>query len=713
MKKWSILSVVLFCLLLFSPSVTKAAERSTIDISLECGFKGNVKTGSCLPVQITLENRGEAFKGMLEMEVPVQAENQDVYSSIWMNGNNRESNKNRVYTYQKEITLEKGETKKETFYLELPIFEGGLHVRVKEGKTVVSTAEINSKFSENSSRILVGIVSKMPDGISELDGMLVDIAQGYVPEAFVKTILLEPEEIYPNPDALNQLDLLIADKDSAFSQEQRTALTRWRINGGFYLERNGEHLVELFQKMLNGEQREKFQNHLEQMQTYYFGETGGVDRVPVSRKPSMGVFLFILVGYVVMAGPGLFLILKKKKKQKYLWAGICGMSVLFTGIIWMIGKQTSISAPFISYCGLYEQQDNVWSEVANIGIQAPYNYKYQLYLDSEYRLLPIGMGSTGGQLSRSESAEKVNIRLGEKKNKVTIENMSSFTQNFFKLEKNKMLTDEETIQLKLVGDGENLEGTWENPTKYSIRNAVLVMKNRAAVLGKLPAGSQGEIADAPLYSCGIEGMKVLLQSEMDFSDFAYPEYEVSNLEEQTWSVMRNENPKQAYLLGIVENPDLEFQENSGYKVFGSALLKMPVNVKWEKDGYYWCPNLEAYGESQIGEFSAETNLMYGKEATVDYHLKFPGNVKEITLFNVEYDEEKYYFPFQGHIAFYSWESGRFEEIHEWNRTLQEEELQKYLSATGVIRIRYLLEDTLNTRERSCMLPCLEAIGKVG
>lgn len=448
------------------------------------------------------------------------------------------------------------------------------------------------------------------------------------------------------------------------------------------------------------------------MQIYRFGETAGLDQVPVSKRPSMGTYLFLLGIYIAAVGPGIFIFLKKKKKQRYLWRGICLLSLLFMTIIAILGRKTSIHAPFISYSGLYEQQEDVWSENVKIGIQAPFNAEYQLYLDNSYSLLPMGVSASESKVSRPESAEQINIRLGEEDNKITIGNMAVYTQNLFELERNKRISGGEVIQVNLSGDGENLEGSWKNPTGYDIKNAILVMRNRTAILGDLDAGSAGEISRCSLYSCGNEGLKVLMNQKTDFSEFEYPKYELEKLNSQAWSILRNASPDQAYLLGIVKNPDMDFQENSGYSVFGSALIQIPLRVSWEKNGYLWCPNLEGYGENLNGEYSSETNLMYGKVATVDYPVDFLGDIQELTLFPVEFDEEKYYFSFQGHVAFYIWESGEYEEIHDWNRTLPGEKLKKYLSERGVIRARYILDDTLDTRERACMLPCLQAVGKV-
>ena len=395
--RWLPEIVALFFIIISAfPVYASTQEESPVTFRLEYGFKNNVKNGACFPLKVFLENRGKDFQGILEMEVPVLAENQDIHSSIGLNSDPWYTSKNRIYTYEKKIVLKEGEKRTETFYLELPMFEGTCLVRLKEGSQVVSSEEINCNFSENTSRILMGVISEDKEGIGELDGMQVSFEQEYISEAFVKTIAMETEDIYPDPDALQQLDLLIVDQGTEFEPKQQLALDRWMGSGGVYLERlPGESVSQMFQNFIEGERRAEFIQYLEQMQTYTFGDTTGLVDVPVSKRPAMGKYVLLLAVYVLIVGPGLFLVLKKKKKQKYLWGGICLCSLVFVIFIGIMGKPTNLHAPFISYHGLYEQKNNVWTETVQMGIQAPYNNEYQLYLDKNYKLLPSNMGSTG------------------------------------------------------------------------------------------------------------------------------------------------------------------------------------------------------------------------------------------------------------------------------------------------------------------------------
>ena len=712
-KKESSYGIILFiciCMLSFLLPISVKAEE-TVNLNLEYGFRNNIKSGSCFPLQVLMENTGEAFEGTLEISIPIAGDYMGLTNSLWMGVSEWGNNSAHVYCYKKEISLQKGENKKEIFYLELPAFDGYLEVRLKDGKETLCEKKLTCNFSENNSRILVGIVSEDITGMEQMDGMQIQADGAYGLESFVKTIPLETEDIYPNPDALSQLDVLIVDAGSELSENQKIALTRWKENGGFYLERNGENLYELFQGFLNGEESDGFSEHLDRMRSYSFGDDGGVSQVPVREKPSMGKYLVVLCIYAVVAGPGIYLLLRKRDKRKYLWSYICILSVFFMGIIWMMGKKTNLYAPIISYNGLYEQQDDIWSETLHIGIQAPYNSSYHLYLDNEYTLLPVNIGSDSMKEDRTDTSESVVIQMGERSNRITMNHMASFTQNCFKLEKNRK-TDDKQLKIELHGENNKVYGTWENSTSYDICNAMLVMPDRAALIGDLKAGENGRIADSRLYACGNGGFEVLVKEQMNFDEYQYPEYEISNLSSQVWSALRDRNPQQAYLLGIIQNPDLDFQGESGYKIYGSTLFQMQVDVNWNNGEDIWCPNMEAYGVSRNSDFSADTNLLNGKEATVDYKAEGLGNPETITFFQADYDNEKYYFPFEGKVTLYCWETDTFEEIQNWETTLYGNVLKRYLADDGTIRVRYLLDDTINTTNRTCMLPCLSASGKV-
>ena len=62
-KKESSYGIILFiciCMLSFLLPISVKAEE-TVNLNLEYGFRNNIKSGSCFPLQVLMENTGEAF----------------------------------------------------------------------------------------------------------------------------------------------------------------------------------------------------------------------------------------------------------------------------------------------------------------------------------------------------------------------------------------------------------------------------------------------------------------------------------------------------------------------------------------------------------------------------------------------------------------------------------------------------------------------------
>lgn len=699
---------LLFFLLPVSP---KAEEKMPVELQLAYGFAGNIKSGNSVPLTVSMTNHGRDFSGMLTIEIPVQGENQALGDALWM-GNSQygQAAGSRVYAYEKEISIKAEETLEETFYLELPVFESYLYVTVTEGDRTLGAASLAINTSENQQRLLVGVITADPKELEELDGLQVTLEGDYPQEAFVRAISLEAEDIYPDPQALGHLDILIADEDTAFTPDQQLAIDTWRQEGGYYLKKDQRSCVEMTEALIYGEGQETFYEKLNNAGTYTFGETGTLGAVPVRQSPSMMKYLILLLIYVFLAGPGIYLILKRKNRRKYLWIAICCLAVAFVALMAVLGRKTSVRAPVLTCNGSYIQRDNLWKEQLELGIQAPYNSEYQLYLDADYRLRPWEVGTDGARLTDSDFAEQIDIRMGQEKNKITISHVPSFRQNFFTLQKERRNEEKTGITAELLGTDQAVEGTIANQTPYTIDCAVFLMKNRAAVAGTIAAGESVKVKNLPLKACNPISMEDFVKDHFDFSEYPFPDYQKEYFSQMMVEAMYGLEDGEMILFGIVKNPDLSFQENSGYKIYGTVTANVDVQADWSSEGYTYCPNLEIYGTSEDGIFYEMDNVLYEQEIVVNYPA---GTAESLTFSAGDRQEGAYYHSFDGAVAFYSWSQGVYVEVENWQRTFLRKELEPYLSGEGVLRVQY----RQTTRERdgqeqkTRLLPYISAVRK--
>ena len=709
--------IVLVLLILLLPCLVWAEDEpeNDIEITLNWGFNGKEgNSDACLPVTATLTNHGEAFEGQLEMEVPVAgSQESDLGESLTMIGNDMDYTRSKVCVWKKNIALAAGETRQETFYLTFPWANGTVQAYLKDGSRTVQTESLSKNFSANQNIALIGVIGAQPEDVQQLDGIQIsaDTTEG-MGDIFVSVYQMDASEIPDSWKDLGQLDALLIKSEAAISGEQWVTLHRWQQEGGILLTAEaGQDFFEIFQDFLNGETRPTFFDRISEKWGYVVSTGYDTSQIPVRKRPSLIKYFILILFYACVAGPGLYLILKRQGKRKYFWSGVTLLSVLFLGIMAVMGTSTRLTAPVLTMKRMYTQQDHIWGETMQLGVQAPYNSTYQLYLDKSYHLTMSSESGYSVEEVNTDITDKVEIYEKEDCYKLTFSRLPVFAGNAFFLNRDHAVSPEEEIQIHASGDNEHIEGRWKNPTGYRIENAILVLTNRIVFLGDLEPGEEGTFSEK-IHSYGNGGLEKILRKYLDLKDAEYPDYAVNAVMEQVWDAQRKET-EGVCLLGTISNSDTSFEMNSGYEVDGISQFYMPVDISWQKEeGTIFCPNAEVLASVESGSATAGTNLMYGQDAVLNYDLSGLGEITGIKFFKPEYDDPKYFEPFRGQVAFYCWSSGEYETISKWEKLFDGTELEKYLSAEGTLRVRYQVADDMDVTNKNCTLPCLQITGKV-
>ena len=384
--------IVLVLLILLLPCLVWAEDEpeNDIEITLNWGFNGKAgNSDACLPVTATLTNHGEAFEGQLEMEVPVAGNQEsDLGESLTMIGNDMDYTRSKVCVWKKNIALAAGETRQETFYLTFPWANGTVQAYLKDGSRTVQTASLSKNFSANQDIALIGVIGAQPEDVQQLDGIQIsaETTEG-MGDIFVSVYQMDASEIPDSWKDLGQLDALLIGPEAAISGEEWVTLHRWQQEGGILLTvEDGQDFFEVFENFLNGESRPTFFDRLSEKWGYVVYTGYDTSQIPVRKRPGLIKYFILILFYACLAGPGLYLILKKQGKRKYFWSGVTLLSVLFLGIVALLGTGTRLTAPVLTMRRMYTQQDHIWGETLQLGVQAPYNNTYQLYLDKSYHL---------------------------------------------------------------------------------------------------------------------------------------------------------------------------------------------------------------------------------------------------------------------------------------------------------------------------------------
>ena len=686
--------------------------KEPIHLEVQYGFGNYIKSHIAVPVRVKVVCEEESIVGKIQIQVPVQSEG-NLNASIWMSDIEGRNNKEQCYIWEKEITLEAGQSLTEDFFIELPANHGYFMVCVMSKNKILISEEVVCDVTDQGSRLFMGVVSQAKEEIARLNGLEISKDAYHTNEVFLKTIALKSEDIYDNPLAFEQLDVLVVDKGTEFSKEQKEAIEIWQSRGGLYYEKEEESLVEAVSLLQKGEWAGPFDNIIRSIGQDSSKEES-FDQIPLKEKIPIGRYIFIICLYLILIGPGLYWMLKGKREPYWLLGGVCAVSFLFIVIIYLIGRSINIGKPAICHKTLYEQGDSYRKESIDFSIQAYKMQDFAFVLDESYQILPKGLGMVGNKSVDTQRAETITFMQNTQQNKMLLENVSAYRQNCFYMERYTKLSEDEQITFQIRAEEESLQIYWDNPTPYCLKQVVVVMENRIAVIGEIKPYAHASVKEAKMYSYSNQGMLTLFQDLLDFSEYDFPEYEMENLMDTIKEQLEDQDYKKenAFVIGIVENESTTFSENVGFEVYGSALMKIDVEIEWEEEQIRWCPNLEVYGKVYKGKYQVDTNLLQSQQAIIDYPTSQIGKLLSLEFFSSDYDNLSYNLPFSGQIYLFNWQTDTFSEVLLWDTGRLDGLSEEYVSKMGILRIYYVADQWLFDTNSACVLPCIRVSGKV-
>jgi hypothetical protein len=108
-----------------------------------------------------------------------------------------------------------------------------------------------------------------------------------------------------------------------------------------------------------------------------------------SSQPALGLYVGIILVYILVVLPGLFLYLRKKDRMHYLRELLILTALLFSAIIFVLGAKTRLTAPALNYVRVLDQREAVYSETIYISVQIPYRQNMTAAFDGSYQVMEL------------------------------------------------------------------------------------------------------------------------------------------------------------------------------------------------------------------------------------------------------------------------------------------------------------------------------------
>lgn len=482
------------------------------------------------------------------------------------------------------------------------------------------------------------------------------------------------------------------------------------------------------------------ENRLNDLSSYLYSENSGqfwtvqnmLNTGNVAELPNLILYIVVILGYILLVGPGLYLLLKKQGRRRFYRTAVVIVSLLFTAVVYMIGIGTRFKDTFFTYATILDTTENFVEEYTYINMMTPYNKAYTISLDPSYDILPITRSNSYSRTPvpkfTGNEDYKVRITFGENDTKVSVQNTAAFTPKYYSLRKKIPNTDHKGF----IGDISlfegDINGTVTNEYPFPVEKVGILMYGKMVVIEELKPGETMNLKGLPVINYPINSSNLVSARvtgiyrypKADIEDPAYllalSRTNILNFYLDKYSSFYN--PEARIVAFSKEQTGSQFLAGGNYETYGMSMFTstLNVNMKKEEEGRTSRSALMKSPTVVSGQYFADSNAIYGLDpVALEYFL---GNDLEVEKLTFEEPAEEFlnsssfYYTtmFKGKIYFYNHDTGNYDIMDSDKKVYSARDLISYLSPGNTLTVKYVCE---NTAENNwyVTLPMLAVVGK--
>lgn len=434
--------------------------------------------------------------------------------------------------------------------------------------------------------------------------------------------------------------------------------------------------------------------------------TGDVDKLP-----NLAVYMVVILIYLALIGPGLYVFLKNRELQIHYRKGVVMLALVFAVLVYILGSTTRFKSTFYTYATIRDVTTDYVADTTYLNIRNPYNRPYSVALNPEYSVLPITRSYTG---STAEDAEfdadaswQISIHRQADQTTISGQDISAFAPRYFRLEKKTDNTEKIGITAEVDYFEGSVSGTVTNQFPFPLENATLLLYGNMVELGHMEAGETKQLEDYsllrfPLNNSYVVADRITGESTFSGTDIDDKEYLLA-MERSNLLIFYLENYMSGYMADArviafsTDKEESQFLTHPSEDTYGITMLTSSVPVNASRDRSLYRSVLIKAPKVVNGTYQESTNSMSSTEPlTLEYQLGTDITVESLTF---EYVSEEflgsesgnYAEAFTGTIYFYNYSTGNYEPVDVEGKTLDVEELKSYLSPSNKLTVRYVYE----------------------
>lgn len=426
-----------------------------------------------------------------------------------------------------------------------------------------------------------------------------------------------------------------------------------------------------------------------------------------SVKINIVEYVVVFLCYLLLIGPVIFLILKKKDGLVYYWAAVPVCSIVFFCVVYNIGTKTRVSEPLLKYMNMVQINDNQAQQTTYFGITVPNDESYSFDNISTNQMNYLGDGcisyydilSQKLDMIKKFRKDSVNLTFYDNHQKTgfRLSNYHPFSQINFSASQIKEISPSKRIIQDFYFTKEGLKGNLSNYLGVDLKNAVLLCDDFFYELGDISNQQTISLTDksfdyfeekTSLYSDS-------LLNRMDYGEDGYTTTVKKNIMNYVIEDLGFHKNGACYLIGFVEDHMHstvmdELSEQISCEGLSTFIYQLDASSIFGREK--WVLDLDPYGEVVEGQYmnTYEYRIMNSDSITFKYTLPKDDNVTSFSfldIMNPEYDYENIV-GFIGDILFYNFDTKQYDVIFTSSRPGTITNISSYRNQMNEVYIKY-------------------------
>jgi hypothetical protein len=417
------------------------------------------------------------------------------------------------------------------------------------------------------------------------------------------------------------------------------------------------------------------------------------DRLPSLKLPDMTTLAILFAIYVLLVGPVLYFILKRKEKREWTWFIVPLLACTVAVGIYIYGSMERTLNVLVHNVSYVELKDKGQADVkATSAIFVPSGGDYTIRFKDNTMIMP----SNQRYGPNNQQASETWVSLTPDQSEVQFKKVE-----FWSMRKATIQTSIEDVgqfTSNLTYKEGKLVGSVTNNTIYSFRDVKLINGRHVQDVEMLAPGEKAivELNFDKSFRPGQGSLPIqsLLPQHLQGQNNLHRTREAMMLDMLTVNQRgkySNQWVSPLTIIGWTEDSIFDYDiVDQTSKPTNLALVKGTLHVEPSSDGYIFYPagTFEAIQTENTGQldFTGDGYMMQSGDVTFEFHLYQENrkiDVENIHMYTWSHDGTRF------DKKVYNWETEAYEpydQVFE-NNNLQGEDLGKYISAEGILRIQ--------------------------